>query len=139
MLDEILSYLGRKRFFEGYTVLSAGTYTDINIEPPVGRVYIILSIDVSMENRGFVALYFGDRRDSWMPAYKIIERYSGDNTVSISGLNVIVTESDRFKLRVSNGSTTSSSTTYVNYEYLDVSKDEFEKIKEKLSEEYRVV
>ena len=131
--------MGKKRFFEGYSALTASSYVDQNFDPPQGRVYVILSVDVSMENRGFVSIYFGDRRDSWLPAFKIIERYSGDNTVSIDKLWLVVTDQDRVKIRVSNGSTTSSSTIYLNVEYLDLSREEFDKLKEKLREEYGVI
>jgi len=131
--------MGKKRFFEGYSSLTVSSYVDQNFDPPQGRVYIILSVDVSMENKGFVGIYFGDRRDSWLPAYKIIERYSGDNTVSIDKLWLVVTDQDRVKIRVSNGSTSSFSTVYLNVEYLDLSQEEFDRLKEKLREEYGVI
>jgi len=134
MLHLALSILGKKVMKELYGLLPASTASDVNIDPPNGRVFILLNVDVSLQRAGYVAIYKGNRLDTWLPAKKIIQSWSDDTVISFTDLFMIATEQDRIKIRVSNSDTANDSTVYINYEYIDVSVDEFEALKEKMKD-----
>jgi len=138
MLELHLAILGKKKHYEGYAGISAGGTSDLNLDPPDNRVYILLSVDVSMERNGYVAIYSGNRTDSWLLAKKIIHSYGENTVISINNIFLIATDQDRIKIRVSNSHTNASSTVYVNAEYLDLSETDYNKIKDLIKKQYGV-